>query len=464
MKRECVHCAAVITLSLLLCFSAAFVSPRVELHISKFDGVRSSPIAPFIIAENLTEIEYLGINGNEELLQLADEYNWPGTGKEWDPIIIDGYYFRNAVHNFVVDNTDLYWEFRNNILDGIDGSYCQIVIGNLKNARIAHNIFIRGAVGIHTIRVTDCQFTANTMYNITWDGVLMEKSHRNIISFNKFYDHGDSGVHAWDLCNDNNIMYNEVYDSTYGIMLWEGSNSNTIQYNKIHHVSSLGLDIQTDDNVVFGNRIHHTGDDGICISGTGCEVERNLVYNTSGYGVHLYSTGGDALIENNVLINNAFGGIQLHHSGNSRIANNDIIDNGLLQAWDYGEGNVFVHNYWHEWIGNDTNNDSIIDVPKVIHGSTENTDSRPALNPINTLPSWYEFVPITGPPPPEPDPTTTTTPTSSLTSPSTTLTDSITGSPSSQESGLSVLVLSATSGIAVLVIIGVLGRRIRNQN
>jgi parallel beta-helix repeat protein len=441
------------------------MSPRVTPSCSAHNDLENKLTAPFTVAENLTEIGYLAINGNEELLQLAEEYNWPGTGKEWDPLIIEGYYFRDTVHVFVVDDTDLYWEFKNNVVDGVDDRYCSIVLGNLKNARIAHNVFTRGSVGIHTIRVTDCHFTGNLMYNLSWDGILIERSHRNIISFNTFYDCGEAGVLAWFLCNDNNIMSNEVYDSPYGIMLWDGSDANTIQSNRIHHVSSLGLDIQTADNVILGNRIHHAGDDGIGISGTGCEVERNQVYNTSGDGIHLFSTGGDALIQNNVLINNALGGIQLHHSDNSRVTNNDIINNGDPQAWDYGDDNVFTHNYWHEWIGNDTNNDSIIDVPMVIHGSAENTDSRPSLNPINTLPPWYDFVPITGPSPPEPDsePEPITTETEfTPTNPTDTTSETLTEPTGHQDDTLLIPVVATTSGILVLLVVLVVRHRIND--
>ena len=415
------------------------------------------------IYADLIEIDYLGINGNEELLQLAEEHDWPGTGKEWDPIIIEGYYFRNDVHNFVVDNTDLYWVFKNNVVDGVDGRYCSIVLGNLRNARISDNVFVRGAVGIHTIRVTDCEFIRNTMYNLTWDGVLMETSHRNIIMYNTFYDMGEGGVLAWTNCNDNNIISNVVYNSTYGIMLYSGSDSNTIQANKIYDITSIGIEVQTSDNVILANQIHDAGDDGICISGFGCEVKRNLVYNTSGYGVHLFSLGGEALIQNNVLINNEMGGIQLHYSSGSRIIDNDIIDNGKPQAWDFGNDNVFRHNYWHEWIGNDTDNNTIIDTPKVIEGGAENTDSHPSLNPINTLPSWYDFVPITGPPSPEPEPEpTTTTPETTTTHPveSTTVTSTEPYDPPDTE--LFVPVVSVTSGILVLFVVILLQRRYNN--
>jgi len=355
---------------------------------------------------DLIEIEYMAINGNEELLQMAADNNWPGKGFEWDPIIIEGYHFRGYVHHFVVDNTDLYWEFKNNVLDGIDDRYCEIVIGNLRNGKISNNYFVSGAVGIHGIRVEDCVFSGNTFYNQSWDGVLLEYSNNNIIIGNTFIDEGEGGVLGWVDSRDNNILYNTVYGSPYGFMFWEGSEENTVQHNTIHDITLRGVDVQTEGNIIRDNEIYNMGGDGISVSQPSNEIRNNLIYNGKGYGIHLYSGSGEAEIMNNIVIGFDTGGINLHESDNSRIELNDFYDNGKNQAWDYGINNIFTDNYWHEWIANDTNENGILDLPKLIAGGS-NTDPRPHANPINPIPSWYDFEPITGPPP-DPEPTDTT--------------------------------------------------------
>ena len=272
-RRQLFICTLLI---LFLCGSVMFAIPSSEFESKEISEVSLYPHLPerFELAD-LIEIEYMGINGNDELLQMAADNNWPGAGYEWDPIIISGYYFRGLVHHFCVDNTDLYWEFRDNVLDGIDERYCEIVIGNLRNGKIADNYFVRGAVGIHGIRVEDCVFASNEFYNQSWDGVLLEYCNNNIIIGNTFIDEGEAGVLGWVDSNDNNILYNEVYGSQHGIMFWAGSNGNTVQHNTIHDVSERGIDAQTANNVIQDNEIFNCGGDGISVSEPGTEIRDN---------------------------------------------------------------------------------------------------------------------------------------------------------------------------------------------
>jgi len=404
---------------------------------------------------DLIEVDYIGINGDDELLQMAEDNDWPGSGFEWDPIKIQGYYFRNAVHMFVVDNTELYWEFSNNVLDGIDERYCAIVIGNLRNGKISNNYFTRGSVGIHTIRVHDCQFSSNVFYNQSWDGILLEYSYNNIILGNEFIDEGEGGVLAWVDSYDNNILYNEVYGSPYGFLFWDGSDGNTVQSNSVHDISFRGLDIQTANNIIRENEIIDIVGDAISVSEPGTEIRENLIYNSGGYGIHLYSESGDAVIENNIIINCESGGINLHESDNSLIQMNDFYDNSEFQAWDYGDDNIFSDNYWHEWIGNDSDSNDIIDVPKLIMGGG-NTDSRPCASPVNPIPSWYDFEPITGPPP-EPEPTTSTTDSITTTTyteaPTSTNTNSTT---TANDEGFIFLTTISSAGIVAVLLVAFL--------
>jgi len=400
---------------ILLCCSmapmnTATLSTETTYNVLSEDSENHPLLEPSSISD-LIEIDYMAINGDDELLQMAEDNDWPGSGFEWDPIIIQGYYFRNAVHMFVVDDTELYWEFSNNVLDGIDDRYCEIVIGNLRNGKISNNYFTRGAVGIHSIRVHDCQFTSNVFYNQSWDGILLEYSYNNIIKDNEFIDEGEGGILAWVDSYGNNIMYNEVHGSPYGFLFWDGSYGNIVQHNSINDISFKGLDIQTENNIIQENEIFDIEGDAVSVSESGTQIRNNLIYNNGGFGINIYSLGGNAVIENNVVINCEGGGVTLHSSDNSLIQKNDFYDSNEFQAWDFGDNNIFTNNYWHEWIGNDTDDNGIIDVPKHVNGG-DNTDPRPSASPVNPIPSWYDFEPITGPPP-EPtemitEPTSTT--------------------------------------------------------
>ena len=93
-------------LVLLLCSPLVFTNTSMESNNIQFieinDTVLSRRLSEQIILADLIEIEYMAINGNDELLQMAEDNNWPGNGLQGNPIIIEGYYFRNAVHSFVV--------------------------------------------------------------------------------------------------------------------------------------------------------------------------------------------------------------------------------------------------------------------------------------------------------------------------------------------------------------------------
>ena len=419
---------------------------------------QNNPINSKIVSDRI-EIEYMYINGNEELLQMAEENDWPGTGYEWDPILIQGYYFRGTVHLFVVDNTDLYWEFSNNILDGIDERYCIIVIGNVQNCKISNNRFLNGAVGIHSIRVHDCSFVGNEFYNQSWDGILLENSYNNIVLSNTFHDNGEGGVLAWEQSHGNNIGYNRIYGCPYGILLWSGSGDNLIQHNTMYNLSFLGIDVQTADNRIIDNIIHDVNGDGITIADLGTEITDSLIHNNTGYGIRVSTAGGEAVIQDNVLINNAEGGIQLTTSQDNLIERNDLYENSENQAWDYGESNRFQFNYWHEWIGNDTNANGIIDTPKQIPGSAYNADKFPKVSPNNPIPSWYDFTPITGPPEepepnPEPTETTSITETSSTTIIQTsTTTEASTTQTRTDKFRISIPIIAVCITVALLVMV-----------
>ncbi|TFH03089.1 MAG: right-handed parallel beta-helix repeat-containing protein, partial [Candidatus Thorarchaeota archaeon] len=298
---------------------------------------------------NLIEIDHIAINGDAELLQMAKDNDWPGTGDKSDPIIIEGYYFRYNGNMFIVDGTELYWEFSNNVLFGTDDRWCAIVISDLKNCKISDNYFTRGSVGIHSIRVHDCQFINNVFDFQSWDGVFLEDSYNNIILENTFIKGGEGGVFGWAGSIDNTILYNEVYGSPYGFLLWGDADGNTIQHNSIHDISYRGLDIQASNNIIQENDIHDVDGDAIYVSGFETEIKNNRIYNNLGYGIKFSSGSGSATIENNVVICNQAGGINLHLSNYNHIENNDFYNNSWCQAWDSGNNNIFTDNYWHEW-------------------------------------------------------------------------------------------------------------------
>jgi hypothetical protein len=168
-----------------------------------------------------------------------------------------------------------------------------------------------------------------------------------------------------------------------------------------------------------------------------------------------------------VIIGFEKGGINLHESDNSHVEGNDFYENSAYQAWDYGDNNIITDNYWHEWIANDTDDNGILDLPKLINGG-DNTDPRPCASPVNPIPSWYNFEPITGPPPETvpTDTSTTTTTTTTETSAITTTIPSITteSNTSGQQTGDSSLLVTIFAAIGVVSILFILIIIVKQKN
>ena len=82
-------------LTLFLCLSVVIAIPSNDFVESRINiTTKTAPsmdVSEKFNLADLIEVEYMGINGNDELLQMAEDNNWPGAGFEWDPIIISGY-------------------------------------------------------------------------------------------------------------------------------------------------------------------------------------------------------------------------------------------------------------------------------------------------------------------------------------------------------------------------------------
>ena len=100
-------------------------------------------------AEDPLAVEQIFINGNSEFLIKANEYGWSGTGSSSNPILIENMEFRKNANMFSVSNTDLYFQFSNNRLDGIVGGWCAIVLYNVSNGLLSNNEIVNAAVELN---------------------------------------------------------------------------------------------------------------------------------------------------------------------------------------------------------------------------------------------------------------------------------------------------------------------------
>jgi parallel beta-helix repeat protein len=360
----------------------------------------------------LEDHDFIAINGNDDFLEQAAVEGWPGAGTENDPITISGYRITGSWHLLKVINSDLFFEFSSNYLDGIDGAWCGLYLANTSNGVVQSNVVTRAAIAMHTLWIDDCEFIDNTMQNNRNDGIVLEgKCDDNIIRANLIEDNLRDGIvldwnSSFNIVTDNVIRNN----NGNGISLWEDADQNLIERNAIEGSSQKGISIKGNNNTVTNNSILENRINGIFLTGDHNEVTRNCIFDSSSTGIKLDSGANHNYIAFNSILNCTYYAISSSTSCISNsISRNDIIGNrGECQASDEGLDNRFLQNYWNPWHISNENNDEICDEEYPIDGNANNTDAQPMLQPNTDLPGWFEYSPNNSVPN-IPDPSSTNT-------------------------------------------------------
>ncbi|MHA1903914.1 MAG: NosD domain-containing protein [Candidatus Thorarchaeota archaeon] len=381
-----------------LVFAGMFFLPVLTNPHSMFvmsDGLGLDTYDSFLLS--LENHDFIAINGNDDFLEQAANEGWPGAGTENDPIIISGYRITGSWHMFKVINTDLFFEFSSNYLDGVDGAWCGLYMANTSNGVVSNTVVTRAAIAIHTLWINDCEFIDNTMQNNHNDGIVLEgKCDRNTISANLIEDNLRDGI-ALDWNSSFNIVTNNVIRNNLGngITLWEDADQNLIEGNEIVGSSQKGISVKGNNNTITNNSILENRINGIFITGDHNEVSGNCIFDSSSTGIKLYAGADHNIIAFNSILNCTYYAISSPTSCNSNaITRNDIIGNrGECQALDEGYDNRFQHNYWNPWYISNENDDEICDEKYPIDGNANNTDAQPMLQPNTDLPDWFEYAP-----------------------------------------------------------------------
>jgi parallel beta-helix repeat protein len=135
------------------------------------------------------------------------------------------------------------------------------------------------------------------------------------------------------------------------------------------------------ENVFTNNYVYANEDSGIFLNDLTDRnnFSRNLILNNHGSGFWIQRSNYN-LITENLFLNNKGGGMTLEFDSNYNIVSfNDFTNNSIPispQAADnyLNSTNVFVYNYWNEWISPDVDSDGIVDNPYPID---YNQDSYP---------------------------------------------------------------------------------------
>jgi parallel beta-helix repeat protein len=304
--------------------------------------------------------------------------------------VFNGTYYENV--NVIKNNLTIVGENKNTtIIDGGITGFGVIYIDHHHFTKIAGFSMRNGAQeGVYIRDAHDNEISNCTIYQCPEYGVAIlgetVRTTNNSVRDCELYNNLIGGVSFWGyeynyLVDNNAILRCNIHDNTnFGVAFRTNKNTGTMRGNNIvhciiHNNSGSGITMDLQGGTIYNCLIHGT-----------------LISNNSASGIYMknvYAT----VISACTISNNGNYGIQLITSSNNTIYHNIFMQNNQqafdysLNAWDNGYPSG--GNYWDDYTGVDSNNDSIGDTPYNISGGS-NQDHYPFMQPNG----WFNQPPV----------------------------------------------------------------------
>ncbi|MFW9847538.1 MAG: right-handed parallel beta-helix repeat-containing protein [Candidatus Thorarchaeota archaeon] len=345
---------AIITVALLII--------GVQLNVN-LEPVASIPINEMSLS-SLSPHDAIVIDGNADLLQQATDEGWLGNGSEASPFLISGYSFDLFTQAIRIFNTDYYWEFRDNVVQGSAGSQCATwVINTTHGAFINNEFYGRGHSALYIEDVTGLIISGNYIHDCGTHGLEAVGLFTDCtIEDNIIEDNGENGLYFKKGIVDSIISNNSIANAgTSSIAINVQCDNTLIEDNILVNAYSSNLYVYTaSDSTIIGNNITSSGSMGIKLSnGNSIEISENVITSNTNYGLNLGESTVGITVELNEFYDNSDG----------------------CQVCDDGTGNLIRYNYYDDWDSPDDDSDGFVDTPYSLDGSTGNSDSYPLAEP-----------------------------------------------------------------------------------
>ncbi len=350
------------------------------------------------------------INGNADF----EDQEWPGSGTEDDPYVIEGLRIIHSSTCITVNNTDVYFEIRDCLIsaplptssDGIvfdnvtHGTVKDCVIelhgygvrfSSSPNCTVADSILWSNECGVYIDHSSDCTILNNTINDSEWGGISFWIVRDSIIENNTISDTGGKGISAkfaYNCIYTANIVTNSSGDGFFfhysnGTFTDNRAVKNLGGFYFLYGSASIMIgniaSNATDHGFLFISHNHLTmtmnsainnGRTGFLLDADECTLISNAAISNGERGFLL--GGSDCVFINNTATDNVCGVCLSRSSQDVLLSLNRLYDNAQHNAMDNGTANTWDNgthgNYWDDYDG---------DGAYLIPGSAESIDNHP---------------------------------------------------------------------------------------
>lgn len=225
------------------------------------NNVSSTIITISNTQNSLNEHDEIVALDNEELLALAENESWTGTGlSEDDPIIIENYSFNYTNHAIHLYSTNLHVLIRNiNVIGQPDNSsQCAIVLDSTSNVLFENNEIFKAHLGI--VIASPCEnitIKNSRIHSASATAIQIETSSNIMVIGNSIHHNGGIGIHIFG-SKDCTVSSNDIHTNDKdGIFLQGLSKSNLIDSNNITNNKEYGVKIDqlSNTNTISNNQL-----------------------------------------------------------------------------------------------------------------------------------------------------------------------------------------------------------------